>query len=138
MAAARRRILVIEDDRETAAQLADALAANGYQVDLAVDGNGGLTCGRSAEYAVMTIDRMLPDIDGLAVIRRLREDPSAVEELAREELGLIKDGELLIILRDTPPSTAQPSSCRCRPRCPCRACRRLSSTRGCRWGSSYC
>lgn len=37
-------------------------------------------------------------------IRRLREDPSAVEELAREELGLIKDGELLIILRDTPES----------------------------------
>ena len=36
-------------------------------------------------------------------IRRLREDPSAVEELAREELGLMKDGELLIILRDTPP-----------------------------------
>ena len=42
-------------------------------------------------------------------IRRLREDPSAVEELAREELGLIKDGELLIILRDTPSSAAQPS-----------------------------
>ena len=35
-------------------------------------------------------------------IRRLREDPAAVEELAREELGLIKDGELLIILRDAP------------------------------------
>ena len=42
-------------------------------------------------------------------IRRLREDPSAVEELAREELGLMKDGELLIILRDMPPSAAQPS-----------------------------
>jgi len=38
-------------------------------------------------------------------IRRLREDPSAIEELAREELGLIKDGELLIIMRDTPPTT---------------------------------
>ncbi len=35
-------------------------------------------------------------------IRRLREDPGAVEELAREELGLMMDGELLIILRDTP------------------------------------
>ena len=35
-------------------------------------------------------------------IRRLREDESAIEELAREELGLIKDGELLIILRDAP------------------------------------
>jgi len=41
-------------------------------------------------------------------IRRLREDPAAVEELAREELGLMKDGELLIILRDTPENAAQP------------------------------
>ena len=91
MAAARRRILVIEDDRETAAQLADALAANGYQVDLAVDGNGGLTCGRSAEYAVMTIDRMLPDIDGLAVIRRLREDGIVTPALIVSALGEIDD-----------------------------------------------
>ena len=91
MAAARRRILVIEDDRETAAQLADALAVNGYQVDLAVDGNGGLTCGRSAEYAVMTIDRMLPDIDGLAVIRRLREDGIVTPALIVSALGEIDD-----------------------------------------------
>ncbi len=35
-------------------------------------------------------------------IRRLREDPAAIEELARDELELIKEGELLIILRDTP------------------------------------
>ncbi len=91
MAGARRRILVIEDDRETAAQLADALAANGYQVDLAVDGNGGLTCGRSAEYAVMTIDRMLPDIDGLAVIRRLREDGIVTPALIVSALGEIDD-----------------------------------------------
>jgi two-component system OmpR family response regulator len=91
MAAARRRILVIEDDRETAAQLADALAANGYQVDLAVDGNGGLSCGRSGEYAVMTIDRMLPDIDGLAVIRRLREDGIVTPALIVSALGEIDD-----------------------------------------------
>ncbi len=35
-------------------------------------------------------------------IRRLREDPAAIEELARGELELMKEGELLIILRDTP------------------------------------
>ena len=41
-------------------------------------------------------------------IRRLREDPSAIEELARGELDLMKDGELLIILKDVPapPSAA--------------------------------
>ena len=45
-------------------------------------------------------------------IRRLREDPSAVEELARRQLGLIRDGELLIIMRDMPPSTQAPSDAR--------------------------
>ena len=37
-------------------------------------------------------------------IKRLREDPAAIEELARDELELMKDGELLIILRDAPGS----------------------------------
>jgi two-component system OmpR family response regulator len=91
MAGARRRVLVVEDDRETAAQLADALAASGYQVDLAVDGNGGLACGRSADYAVMTIDRMLPDIDGLAVIRQLRQDGIVTPALIVSALGEIDD-----------------------------------------------
>ena len=48
MSGGRRRILVIEDDRETAEQLVDSLATNGYQVDLAVDGHDGLARGRSA------------------------------------------------------------------------------------------
>ena len=43
-------------------------------VDLAADGDEGLRRRSRADYAVMTIDRMLPGIDGLAVIRRLRED----------------------------------------------------------------
>ncbi len=43
-------------------------------------------------------------------IRRLREDPAAIEELAREELGLIKDGELLIIMRDAMPPSQTPAT----------------------------
>ena len=54
-----------------------------------------------------TIDELTKRNDAITEdIRRLREDPSAVEELAREELGLMKDGELLIILRDTPEKAA--------------------------------
>ena len=45
-------------------------------------------------------------------IRRLREDPAAVEELARRQLGLIRDGELLIIMHDTPPSAQAPADAR--------------------------
>jgi CheY-like chemotaxis protein len=77
MVGGRCRILVIEDDRETAEQLVEALATNGYEVDLAVDSDDGLSRGRSAEYGVMTIDRMLPGIDGIAIIRRLREEGRA-------------------------------------------------------------
>jgi two-component system OmpR family response regulator len=91
MASARRRILVVEDDPETAEQLVESLATNGYQVDLAVDGDDGLSRGRSADYAVMTIDRMLPSIDGLAVIQRLREDGIATPALIISALGEIDD-----------------------------------------------
>ena len=91
MAGARRRILVVEDDSETAVQLVESLATNGYQVDLAVDGHDGLSRGRSADYAVMTIDRMLPGIDGISIIRRLREDGIATPALIISALGEIDD-----------------------------------------------
>src|SRR4029078_9787148 len=86
-----RRILVVEDDPETAGQLVDSLTTNGYQVDLAVDGNDALSRGRSADYAVMTIDRMLPDIDGIAVMQHLRKDGIATPVLIISALGEIDD-----------------------------------------------
>jgi two-component system, OmpR family, response regulator len=91
MVGGRRRILVIEDDPETAGQLVDFLSTRGYQVDLASDGNDGLNRGSSADYAVLTIDRMLPDIDGLAVIRRLREGGIVTPALIISALGEIDD-----------------------------------------------
>ena len=91
MVGGRRRILVIEDDSETAEQLVDFLSTSGYQVDLASDGNDGLSRGTSADYAVMAIDRMLPDTDGLAVIRRLRERGVVTPALIISALGEIDD-----------------------------------------------
>jgi two-component system, OmpR family, response regulator len=91
MVGGRRRILVIEDDSETAEQLVDFLSTRGYQVDLASDGNDGLNRGSSTDYAVLTIDRMLPDIDGLAVIRRLREGGIVTPALIISALGEIDD-----------------------------------------------
>src|SRR6266550_3380942 len=91
MVGGRRRILVIEDDPETAGQLVDFLSTRGYQVDLASDGNDGLNRGSSADYAVLTIDRMLPDIDGLAVIRQLRENGIVTPALIISALGEIDD-----------------------------------------------
>ena len=91
MTGARRRILVVEDDPETAGQLVDSLTANGYQVDLAASGNDGLSRGRSDEYAVITIDRMLPDLDGIAVMQHLRQDGIATPILIISALGEIDD-----------------------------------------------
>jgi two-component system, OmpR family, response regulator len=91
MTGGRCRILVIEDDRETAEQLVDSLAMSGFEVDLAVDGDGGLSRGRSAEYAVMTIDRMLPGFDGITLIRRLREEGIITPALIVSALGEIDD-----------------------------------------------
>jgi two-component system, OmpR family, response regulator len=91
MSDGRRRILVIEDDLETADQLVDSLATSGYSVDLAVDGDNGLALASGGEYAVMTIDRMIPGIDGLSIIRRLREDGVVTPALIISALGEVDD-----------------------------------------------
>jgi two-component system, OmpR family, response regulator len=87
----RHRILVIEDDRETADQLLDYLADSGYQADLAANGEEGFDRARTSDYAVMAIDRMLPGIDGIAVIRRLREAGIFTPALIVSALGEVDD-----------------------------------------------
>jgi two-component system OmpR family response regulator len=91
MTGAQRRILVVEDDSETAAQIVDTFTTNGYQVDTATNGRDALSRGRSVDYAVMTIDRMLPDIDGLSVMRSLRAEGVATPVLIISALGEIDD-----------------------------------------------
>jgi two-component system, OmpR family, response regulator len=86
-----RKVLVVEDDGETAGQMADCLVQNGYEVDLATDGTGALERGRDGDYAVITIDRMLPGLDGLEVVRRLREDGVSTPALIISALGEVDD-----------------------------------------------
>jgi two-component system, OmpR family, response regulator len=91
MTGARRRILVIEDDPETAEHLVDFLETQGYATDLAADGDEGLRLAQSKTYAVIVIDRMLPGIDGIAVIRRLREAGTVTPALIVSALGEVDD-----------------------------------------------
>jgi two-component system, OmpR family, response regulator len=91
MAGSRRRILVIEDDPETGEQLVESLATSGYEVDLAFNGDDGFDRGRTGDYVVMTIDRMLPGLDGISIIRRLREGGIATPALIISALGEIDD-----------------------------------------------
>ncbi len=91
MAGARRRILVVEDDPQTANQMAESLTTNGYQVDLACNGNEALSCGLSTHYMVITIDRMLPDIDGITVMQQLRHEGVTIPVLIISALGEVDD-----------------------------------------------
>ena len=91
MTGARRRILVIEDDPETARQLVEFLGTRGYHVDLALNGDDGLEFALTAGYVVMTVDRMLPGIDGLTIIRRLRDAGVVTPALIISALGEVDD-----------------------------------------------
>ena len=91
MTRGHRRILVVEDDPETAGQLVEELTTSGYEVDLAANGREALSHGASRDYAVITIDRMLPDIDGITVMRQLRDDGIAAPFLIISALGEVDD-----------------------------------------------
>src|SRR5262249_37156759 len=86
-----RRVLVVEDDPDTAEQLVDCLRTNGYTVDLASDGHKALALGRCADYVVMTVDRMLPRVDGVEVIQRLRAEGIVTPTLIISALGEVDD-----------------------------------------------
>ena len=67
-----RKILVVEDDAATADYIAKGLSENGYVVDLASDGRDGLFHAVDGAYAAVVLDRMLPSMDGLAVLSAMR------------------------------------------------------------------
>ncbi|MBS7739302.1 MAG: response regulator transcription factor [Chelatococcus sp.] len=85
------RILVIEDDQEAAAYLAKALREAGHVADLAPDGLEGYALAREGGYDVLIVDRMLPKLDGLSVIRSLREQHVDTPVLILSALGQVDD-----------------------------------------------
>src|SRR5579864_124837 len=70
--ASRMRILVIEDDRETAGYLAKGLGEAGHVVDRAANGRDGLFLAGHEPYDLLIVDRMLPGTDGLSIVKALR------------------------------------------------------------------
>lgn len=66
------KILLVEDDAETADYIAKGLAESGHVVDRAADGRDGLFLAGGGGYDVLVVDRMLPHLDGLGLVRALR------------------------------------------------------------------
>lgn len=67
------RLLVVEDHERLGSQLKDSLTANGYAVDWVTDGESGLFQGREYEYDLAIIDLGLPGLDGVSLIKELRQ-----------------------------------------------------------------
>jgi two-component system OmpR family response regulator len=85
------RILLIEDDREAARYLTKGLAESGHVVDHAEDGRRGLVLASSESYDVLIVDRMLPGLDGLAIVEALRKSGSTAPALILSAKGSVED-----------------------------------------------
>jgi DNA-binding response OmpR family regulator len=83
------RILIVEDDQKLARQLKKGLDEQNHSVTLAFDGLTGLETARQGYFHVLVLDVMLPALDGLSIVRRLRALGSA-------------DAILLLTARDSP------------------------------------
>jgi two-component system OmpR family response regulator len=81
------RILVIEDDREAATWLLKGLAESGHVADHAADGEQGLALAREKVHDVLIVDRMLPKMDGLTIIKTLRTEGVTAPVLILSALG---------------------------------------------------
>jgi two-component system, OmpR family, response regulator len=85
------KILLIEDDPETADHICHALRAQGHEVEESHDGAEGLATARSGQHAALIVDRMLPGMDGLSLVKRLRAEGSQTPVLFLTTMSGIDD-----------------------------------------------
>ena len=85
------RLLIIEDDREAAEYLVKAFREVGHVADVAREGEEGLALALDGQYDVLVVDRMLPRLDGLAVIGALRAKAVDTPVLILSALGQVDD-----------------------------------------------
>ncbi len=85
------RILVVEDDAETAAYVSNGLVEEGHTAETVADGRDGLTQAMDEVYDILIIDRMLPGLDGLALVRALRAVGHKVPVIFLTSLGGVDD-----------------------------------------------
>ena len=85
------RVLIVEDDREIARNIAKMLGEAGHVADVAHDGEDGLAMAREGAFDVLIVDRMMPRRDGLSMISELRGDGDKTPALVLSALGEVDD-----------------------------------------------
>jgi two-component system OmpR family response regulator len=85
------RVLLIEDDKETAQFLQKSLKESGHSAELAGDGETGLALAEEGQFDVLVVDRMLPRLDGLTVVKSLRTKGVQTPVLILSALGDVDD-----------------------------------------------
>lgn len=85
------RVLLIEDDPQTADYISDGLRQAGHVVDHAATGPDGIVMAFEGNHDVMVIDRMLPGIDGVSIVRAIRDAKVATPVLFLSAMGGIDD-----------------------------------------------
>ena len=85
------KILLIEDDREAASYLMQALDEAGHVSHLATDGESGYAMASGGDYDVLVVDRMLPRRNGLSIIEALRAEGDQTPALILSALGEVDD-----------------------------------------------
>jgi len=85
------RILLIEDDEKTADYILKGLSECGYVSDRAADGREGLYLATGGNYDALIVDRMLPSLDGLSIVRALRAAEISVPVLILSALAHVDE-----------------------------------------------
>lgn len=85
------RILIIEDDLDTASYIKRGVGEAGHLADHAADGRDGLLLATTEQYDVLIIDRMLPEMDGLTIVKTIRAAENNTPVLILSALGEVDD-----------------------------------------------
>lgn len=85
------RILIIEDDQSVADYIVKGMKESGHSIDHAADGQTGLDLALNEKYDLFVVDRMLPHVDGLTIIRKMRETGVSSPVLVLSALGEVDD-----------------------------------------------
>jgi two-component system, OmpR family, response regulator len=89
--AMQSRILLVEDDDATASFITDALSVEGFAVDRADNGSAGLALACEGKYSAIILDRMLPVMNGMAVLDGMRFSNVKTPTIVLSALGSVDD-----------------------------------------------